>query len=333
MKGLQVDWYAARSAGVIAYVLLTGGVLLGTTLSARARLPRWPAFAVTDVHRFVAILVGVFVSIHVAAIWLDSFTPFSVAQLLVPGAATYRPLWVALGIVSAELLLAIAVSNALKKRLGHKLWRRVHYLTFAVWAGATAHGLGAGTDASTPWLRFVYVASIAAVLAAVVWRVARSVLPRADVEGAVAAAAVFAFALVLGLGKLPHAIGGTGTARASTARAATALPGAVSDAFAGSVQQQNGAGGALVSIVGSGTGGRALRLRLDVVTPDGQTMTDTSLQVQDVKTGQVCTGSITNVSGTGFVGTCGFPGGATRTVTGTWQLTQQSAVGRVRLSA
>src|SRR5438309_1774406 len=46
-----VDWYTARAAGVVAYALLSGGVLLGTLLAGRARLPRWPAFAVTDVHR------------------------------------------------------------------------------------------------------------------------------------------------------------------------------------------------------------------------------------------------------------------------------------------
>jgi sulfoxide reductase heme-binding subunit YedZ len=323
-----VDWYAARAAGVLAYVLLTGGVLLGTLLSGRVRVPRWPAFAVTDVHRFVGLLVGVFVSVHVLAIGLDTYVHFSLAQLVVPGASTYRPVWVALGIVAAELLVAIAVTNLLRKRIGFRRWRRVHYLTFVVWAGSTAHGIGAGTDSNTPWLRFLYVVSIAAVLGAVVWRVARSRLPAGSLAAPGAAAVLFGFALVLGFGKLPSGIGST-----QAARAATSLPGRVSDSFTGSVERQQGAGGALVSVVGNGSGRRRLLVRIDLVTPDGEQITDTSLQVKDVASGALCTGTVTRVGGTGFAGTCSFPGGRVRAVSGSWSVSGSGVSGSLRLSA
>jgi sulfoxide reductase heme-binding subunit YedZ len=168
-----VDWYAARAGGVVAYALLTGGVLLGTLLSGRARLRSWPAFAVTDVHRFVALLTGGFVTLHVAAVWLDTVVHFSLVQVVVPGASSYRPFWVGLGTVAAELLVAVAVANALRRRIGHARWRRVHYLTFAVWLAATWHGIGAGTDSTAPWLRLLYVASVGSVAAAVTWRTGR----------------------------------------------------------------------------------------------------------------------------------------------------------------
>jgi sulfoxide reductase heme-binding subunit YedZ len=87
-----VDWYAARAAGGVAYALLTGGVLLGILLAGRARLPRWPAFAVTDVHRFVALLTGAFVGLHVYTLLLDRYVHTSLAAVLVPGASAYRPL-------------------------------------------------------------------------------------------------------------------------------------------------------------------------------------------------------------------------------------------------
>jgi methionine sulfoxide reductase heme-binding subunit len=169
-----VDWYAARAAGVVAYALLTSGVLLGVLLGGRARLRRWPAFAVTDVHRFVALLTGTFVALHVGAVLLDGYVHFSLAQALVPGTASYRPSWVALGTVSLELLAAVGLSNLLRKRLGHVRWRRVHYLTFAVWGAATAHGIGAGTDAGADWLRLLYVVSSGGVAATVAWRVGRA---------------------------------------------------------------------------------------------------------------------------------------------------------------
>ena len=170
---MPIDWYAARAAGVVAYVLLSAVVLVGLTLSGRAQLGSWPKFAVTELHRFGGILVGVFLGIHVLAIAVDTYTPFSLTQLLVPFASSYRPFWVALGIVSAELLVAVAVTNALKPHISYRTWRRAHYATFLVWAGATAHGIGAGTDSTTSWLGALYAVCVGLVSGALAWRIMR----------------------------------------------------------------------------------------------------------------------------------------------------------------
>ena len=169
-----VDWYAARAAGVVAYVLLTSVVLIGIAMAGKVRMRRWPRFAIEDVHRFGGLLIGTFVGLHVLTVAIDSFTRFSIAQLLVPFAASYRPLWTALGIVAAELLVALAVANRYRSRLPHRFWRRAHYLNFAVWGLATLHTVGAGTDRAAPWLVLLVVVSTAGGCAAVVWRVARS---------------------------------------------------------------------------------------------------------------------------------------------------------------
>jgi sulfoxide reductase heme-binding subunit YedZ len=159
-----VDWYAARAAGIVAYVLLSALVALGLVLSGRGRLKRWPRFALEDVHRFAGMLTGTFVAIHVAAIAIDAYTPFSLAALVVPFASSYRPLPVALGIVSAELLVALAVTNRLRNRvLSYRVWRQAHYLGFAVWAAAALHGITAGTDRGSAWLLALYAVSIAAI--------------------------------------------------------------------------------------------------------------------------------------------------------------------------
>jgi methionine sulfoxide reductase heme-binding subunit len=159
-----VDWYAARAAGIVAYVLLSVVVSFGLVLSGRHRLPRWPRFALEDVHRFAGLLTGAFLAIHVATIAIDSYTPFSVAALIVPFVSSFRPLPVALGIVSAELLVALAVTNRLRNRvLSYRTWRRAHYLGFAVWAAAALHGITAGTDRGSAWLLVLYAVSIAAI--------------------------------------------------------------------------------------------------------------------------------------------------------------------------
>ena len=133
-------WYTARAGGMLTFALLTASVVLGLALSGRARLKHWPRFAVEDVHRFAGLLAGTFVGIHVLALLLDTYVPFSLAQILVPGTASYRPLETALGVVSLELLAALAVANRYRKRLPYSFWRHAHYLEFAVWALALVHG-------------------------------------------------------------------------------------------------------------------------------------------------------------------------------------------------
>jgi DMSO/TMAO reductase YedYZ heme-binding membrane subunit len=140
-------------------------------LSSRAKLPRWPRFALEDVHRFLGILAGAFIVLHGGALLVDRFVPISLSQLLVPGTDSYRPLAVAFGIVAAELLAGIAVANHYRRQLPHRVWRRLHYLNFAVWALALAHGLTAGTDAFTSWALLLYAGSAWLVSALLVHRV------------------------------------------------------------------------------------------------------------------------------------------------------------------
>jgi predicted ferric reductase len=169
-----LTWYVARAGGLLAFVLVTVAVVLGLTMSGRARSQRWPRFAVEEVHRFVGLLAGTFVGIHVLALLVDSYMPFSLMQILVPGAAPYRPLATALGVVSAELLVALAVTNRLRKRLSYRVWRRAHFLNFGVWSLALVHGIFTGTDRGTVWAAGLYGASAALVGGLTVWRAGRT---------------------------------------------------------------------------------------------------------------------------------------------------------------
>jgi sulfoxide reductase heme-binding subunit YedZ len=319
-----IDWYAARAAGVLAYLMLTLAVLLGLTLAGRLRLPGWPAFAVTDVHRFAGLLVGVFVSIHVATIALDSYTPFSLTQLVVPLSAGYRPLWTALGIVAVELLAAVALTNALRARIPYRWWRRVHVANLGVWAAATAHGIGAGTDTRSGWMAALYVVSVASVLAALAWRLGRArVSPLALTGLASAAGAIGVAAVVMLVGA---AAPGT---RTGAVRAAGL--GGFSDRFSGSLSRRLGPGGELVSVLGHGSGSDAVTLRIDLVSGQGAGEAS-SLQLEDITTGTVCTGTVTTIDDAGFSGDCSLAGGASRSVSASWQLDADSLSGRLELT-
>ena len=156
-------WYIARAGGILAYVLLSASVILGLLLSGRSRLPGWPRFALEDVHRFVGMLAGAFIVIHGGALFLDSYMPFSLTNLLVPGTDSYRPVSVAFGVIAAELLAALALTNHYRKLLSHRFWRRAHYLNFAVWVLALVHGIAAGTDRATVWALALYIGTASVV--------------------------------------------------------------------------------------------------------------------------------------------------------------------------
>jgi sulfoxide reductase heme-binding subunit YedZ len=155
-------WYIARSSGIVAYLLLSSSVVLGALMAGRAKFA-WPRFAVEEVHRFLAILAGVFIVVHGSALMLDTVVPISLKQELVPFSSPYRPFAVALGVLAAEIMAAVGITNHFRSRMPHTLWRRAHYLTLAVWGLATAHGFLAGTDRLDPWFAGIAAATVMSV--------------------------------------------------------------------------------------------------------------------------------------------------------------------------
>jgi cytochrome b561 len=139
-------WWVTRAAGIVAWVVVGAavvwGLLASTKMIRRRGAPAW----ILDLHRYLGTLTIVFVVIHVAAIWLDSFVNFDTKQLFVPFTASWRPHAVAWGIFSTYLLVAIQTTSWAMRKLPRKLWHRVHLLSIPMLAMATVHGFLAGTD-------------------------------------------------------------------------------------------------------------------------------------------------------------------------------------------
>lgn len=174
-------WILARASGLTAYVLLTLSVLAGLTVKSKpfGKAVRIPT--VTDLHRFLALLGLGAVAIHGTTLVLDSTITITPTALLVPGLVPYRPAWTALGVVAAELMLVVYLSFGLRKRIGVRNWRRLHYATFAIFAAATLHGLAAGTDTTHRWAIWLYAGAVGAVVTATAWRVLTAGSARAAV--------------------------------------------------------------------------------------------------------------------------------------------------------
>jgi len=168
-----VLWYVDRGAGLAALMLLTTSVVLGVVSVSRVHTPRWPRFALSLLHRNIALLALVFGAVHVVTSVVDSYVPISVADALVPFQASYRPFWLALGTIGADLMLAVMITTALRRRLGYRAWRSVHLLAYACWGFTVVHAIAIGSDArSAVWGVMILAACIGAVAGAFAQRTA-----------------------------------------------------------------------------------------------------------------------------------------------------------------
>ena len=163
-------WILARATGLTAYVLLTLSMLAGLVLKSRPFGRALKAASVMDTHRFLSLLALGAVALHALTLVLDSTVHVGLGALLVPGLSPYRPVAVGLGVVALELMALVIVSFSLRKRIGQRAWRRLHWATYGMFALATAHGLAAGTDTSRPWAFGLYLGAVFAVATATAWR-------------------------------------------------------------------------------------------------------------------------------------------------------------------
>jgi hypothetical protein len=323
-------WYLARGTGAVSLVLLTAAVVLGIIGSVRFTAPRWPRFAIDAVHRDVSLLVVVVLAIHIITSVLDGFAPITLIDGVIPFASPYRPLWLGLGTLSFDLLLAIVITSLVRRRLGYRAWRAVHWLAYASWPVAVLHGLGTGSDVKQWWMLGLTAACIMAVLVAVWTRLAHVSSDHAGLRAPATALAVitpiglaiFTLAGPLQQGwarragtpksLLSHRVAaapapaprsGSGSGSGTAASAPLSRP--FNSSLAGTVSQNPAASGAIVNLA-LRVNGRVhglLRVRLGGVPIDaGGGLSMTGSQVDLAVAGQpsVLQGRIVALQGTEF---------------------------------
>jgi sulfoxide reductase heme-binding subunit YedZ len=162
-------WLLARTSGITAYVLVTLSVLAGVVLKSRPFARIRPA-TVTQIHRALALNAIAAIAAHGIALVLDTTVKVSPVALAIPGLISYRPLATSLGVLAAELTILVYASFSLRRRIGFRAWRALHWVTYAVFALATAHGLASGSDSSRPWAASLYLGAVGTVAFATAWR-------------------------------------------------------------------------------------------------------------------------------------------------------------------
>lgn len=178
------SWYVSRASGIVAAVLLAlliasgVGMLTGATYKILEPLPAWAT------HRSLGIAFAAVSAVHVLVLLFDKFVGFSWADLLVPFYSDYKPfsigglevgsLAMALGILSLYGVAAIIITTWLFMQRRPHVWRRFHFLSYAVLAAVFAHALMMGTDLRDGWGKTIWIILALGLLVVVAGRLRRT---------------------------------------------------------------------------------------------------------------------------------------------------------------
>ncbi len=181
---VQALWYVTRSAGIIAYLLLWLSTAWGLAVTSKIFDPLFERAFTYDMHQFISLLAIGFTVVHVVVLLADRYLPFSIAQVLIPFIAPYRPVWVGVGIIGLYLTLLVTVTFYLRQSIGQRAFRMIHYASFAGYFAVTLHGLLAGTDSALPVMQFVYAGTALVVVFLTVYWLAMLLFKRTSTQNA-----------------------------------------------------------------------------------------------------------------------------------------------------
>jgi methionine sulfoxide reductase heme-binding subunit len=136
----------------------------------RVRGRNWPGYAQQELHRRISMIALVMVGLHVLTSVLDTFVDIPWSAVVVPFTSSYGRIWVGVGTIGLDLMVAVLVSSLLRSRMKPGTWRALHWLAYLCWPVALAHTFGMGTDSGEPWVIALGAACVLSVGAALVWR-------------------------------------------------------------------------------------------------------------------------------------------------------------------
>ena len=171
-------WALGRGTGVVALVMFTATLVLGIASRSGRSAAGLGRFGLNELHRTAALTGVGLIAVHLTSLFFDPYAQLELVDLVVPFVGTYRPLYLGLGTVAVDLLLVVTAVSLLRNTVGPRVFRAVHWLTYALWPVALVHGLGTGTDAGSLWMDAVAVTCVAAVAAALAWRLTPSYAER-----------------------------------------------------------------------------------------------------------------------------------------------------------
>ncbi|MEO7236065.1 MAG: ferric reductase-like transmembrane domain-containing protein [Lapillicoccus sp.] len=166
----EILWFVSRATGVASILMLTVVVVLGLVTASRRAPQGIRSAVVMGLHRSLSLGASAFLLVHIATAIAETYVSVDLISAVVPFTSGYETAWVGLGTVAVDIVAAVLVTSLLRHRLSERLWRAVHWLSFAFWPIAVVHGIALGTS-DEPVLRGITVACAVAGAAAIGWRV------------------------------------------------------------------------------------------------------------------------------------------------------------------
>jgi hypothetical protein len=293
--------------------------------------------------------------VHVITSVLDAFAPIRLIDAVIPFVSSYRPLWLGLGALAFDVMIALVLTSLLRRRLGYGAWRLVHWLAYASWPVALLHGLGTGSDTNVWWMLVLTAGCAAAVLAAVLVRITRGFTSSPELRlpaFAVSLVTMVAIAAFTMLGPLrPHWARRAGTPRTllasavkptalaaatrsgSARSASSSSPGSLKVPFSarlvGTVTQTPRPGGAVVDLAlrlsGAVHGRLRIRLAGAPLGAGGLSMTGSQVDLLTNQSSSVMQGRIVSLQGQQFLARVADGSGSTLDLRGNLAIDNQSS--------
>ncbi|HYM67649.1 MAG TPA: ferric reductase-like transmembrane domain-containing protein, partial [Patescibacteria group bacterium] len=144
-----------------------------------------------ELHRNLSLIGICLLVAHIVTTILDPFAQITVRDAIIPVGAVYRPVWLGLGVVAMEIMAALIVTSLLRERVGLRLWRLIHWVSYLSWPLAVVHGLGTGSDSRAPWMIAVVASCVEAVILALYQRLRYGPIQTLPIRAGGAVLAVF----------------------------------------------------------------------------------------------------------------------------------------------
>lgn len=162
---MSLEWVVIRGSGVAAFALLSAATIWGLLVSSKLLGRLVKAKALTWFHESLGIGALMATVVHIVTLSIHDYLEFTWYEILVPGISDWRPLPTALGITALYALVLVAGSFYLKKWIGQRWWRAIHFASFGVFVSSLLHGILAGTDTRAPLMLGLYLGSATVVFA------------------------------------------------------------------------------------------------------------------------------------------------------------------------
>jgi len=177
----KVFWYLTRSTAFVAMGLLWASMMLGMGITNKmARL--WPgAPAAFALHEYVSLLGLGFAAFHGLILLGDHYINFSLLQILIPFATlNYSPFWIGLGQLGFYAWALLVASFYIRKQIGQRIWRLLHFVSFLAYLGAMVHGMTSGTDSGLGWVQGFYWLTGGSFLFLFIYRLVNSLVQKVE---------------------------------------------------------------------------------------------------------------------------------------------------------